>query len=49
MRIALTSALLLLSACQATERDPRGVDHDETLLTVTASGRADATPDEARI
>ena len=38
-----------LAACQPAAPDPRGVDHDETLLTVTASGRADATPDEARI
>lgn len=48
MRIFLFAALLL-SACQPTEPDPRGVDRDETLLTITASGRADATPDEARI
>jgi uncharacterized protein YggE len=45
--------LLLLSiglaACQPAAPDPRGVDHDETLLTVTATGRSDATPDEARI
>lgn len=49
MRIPLSVALLLLSACQPAEPDPRGVDHDETLLTVTATGRADSTPDEARI
>ena len=47
-RLALLPAVLL-AACQPAAPDPRGVDHDETLLTVTASGRADATPDEARI
>ena len=35
--------------CQAKAPDPRGVDRDETLLTVTASGRADTRPDEARL
>lgn len=46
----LTLALLLpLAACQASQPDPRGVDHDETLLTVTATGRADSRPDEARL
>ena len=39
------------SSPPASERraDPRGVDRDETLLTVTASGRADTRPDEARL
>jgi uncharacterized protein len=41
--------LLALAACQPAAPDPRGVDEDETLLTVTATGRADSTPDEARI
>ena len=41
--------LLPLAACQGGPVDPRGVDRDETLLTVTATGRADATPDEARV
>jgi uncharacterized protein YggE len=49
MRRPITVAFLLLAACQQGQPDPRGVDHDETLLTVTASGRADSTPDEARI
>jgi uncharacterized protein len=49
-RLALPLLLMpALAACQPAAPDPRGVDHDETLLTVTASGRADATPDEARI
>lgn len=36
-----------LTACER-EADPRGVDHDEVLLQVVASGRADARPDQAR-
>jgi uncharacterized protein YggE len=38
---------LLLAACQPAAPDPRGVDHDETLLTVSASGRSETRPDEA--
>lgn len=49
MRIQIAALLLTLAACQPSAHDPRGVDHDETLLTVTATGRADTTPDEARI
>ena len=49
MRTYVLLPLLALAACQPAASDPRGVDHDETLLTVTATGRADATPDEARI
>ena len=37
-----------LSACSETPRDPRGVDRDEVLLQVLASGRADTRPDQAR-
>ena len=36
------------SACQETSADPRGVDRDEVLLQVAATGRADTRPDEAR-
>jgi hypothetical protein len=39
----------LLAACQPKPADPRGVERDETLLTVSASGRADTRPDEARL
>jgi uncharacterized protein YggE len=38
-----------LAACQPAAPDPRGVDRDETLLSVNASGRADTRPDEARL
>lgn len=40
---------LALGGCSGAERgDPRGVDRDEVLLQVVATGRADARPDEAR-
>ena len=42
-------AIASLAACQAAAPDPRGVEKDETLLTVSASGRADTRPDEARL
>ena len=49
MRTIALLPMLVLAACQPAAPDPRGVDEDETLLTVTATGRADATPDEARV
>ena len=49
MRILALPVIAALAACQPAASDPRGVDRDETLLTVTASGRADARPDEARL
>ena len=39
---------LTLGACGETAYDPRGVDHEETLLSVSAVGEADTRPDEAR-
>ena len=42
-------ALMTVAACERAPADPRGVGRDETLLTVTASGRADTRPDEARL
>src|SRR3546814_21091834 len=39
--------LLGLAACTPAAPDPRGVDRDETVLTVTGTGRAEATPDQA--
>lgn len=37
----------VLSACGETPYDPRGVDHDETLLSVSATGESEVRPDEA--
>lgn len=48
-RLALLVPPLLLTACQAAAPDPRGVDRDETLLTVSATGRSETRPDEARL
>src|SRR5687768_11600426 len=47
--IALALTVTALAACDRAAPDPRGVGHDETLLTVSATGRADARPDEARL
>ena len=47
--LALLPLLTVLAACDRAPADPRGVDRDETLLTVTATGRADTRPDEARL
>ena len=47
MRSVLILSALALSACSS-EPDPRGVGRDEVLLQVSASGRADTRPDEAR-
>jgi uncharacterized protein len=49
VRIVPTAlAFLALAACQQAA-DPRGVQEDETLLTVVATGRAETRPDEARL
>lgn len=40
--------VLALGACSPSDRDPRGIDRDETLLSVSATGQAEARPDEAR-
>lgn len=47
--LALFLAALSLPACERAAPDGRGVDRDETLLTVSATGRADTRPDEARL
>ena len=47
--IALAVTAAALTACQRAAPDPRGVGHDETLLTVSAMGRTDTRPDEARL
>jgi uncharacterized protein len=46
--ILATPLCLLLIGCGGKAEDPRGVDRDEVLLQVVASGRADTRPDEAR-
>jgi hypothetical protein len=40
--------ILALGACSKAAPDPRGVGRDEVLVQVSASGRADTRPDEAR-
>lgn len=42
------AVMLALTACGQARYDPRGVDHDETLLSVSASGRIDSRPDKAQ-
>lgn len=39
---------LALGACSKAAPDPRGVARDEVLVQISASGRADSRPDEAR-
>lgn len=45
--IAIT-VLPLLAACADKDDDARGVMHDETLLSVSASGESEARPDQAQ-
>lgn len=45
----LTVGTALLAACNNAASDPRGVEKGETFLTVSATGRADTRPDEARL
>lgn len=39
---------LALAGCSKAAPDPRGVARDEVLVQISASGRADSRPDEAR-
>jgi uncharacterized protein YggE len=41
-------AVAALAGCSSPPADPRGVARDEVLLQVSASGRADTRPDQAR-
>jgi uncharacterized protein len=47
-KFAALSGALLLTACGDAPYDPRGVDRDETLLSVSATGEAETRPDQAR-
>ncbi len=52
LRLMLLAPLpLLLAGCGGGDQraDPRGVDHDETLLSVSATGDAESVPDLATI
>lgn len=46
--LAPFAGALLLAGCGDAPYDPRGVDHAETLLSVSATGEAETRPDEAR-
>jgi uncharacterized protein YggE len=46
--VCLLLLSLALAACAKEAADPRGVEPDEVLLQIVASGRADARPDTAR-
>jgi uncharacterized protein YggE len=50
MRTRILALVMLpaLAACSGTQPDPRGVGRDEVLLQVSATGRTDTRPDEAR-
>lgn len=46
--VVALAGLMLLSACNGGDQhNLRGVDHDETLLTVSATGRSETRPDMA--
>ncbi len=47
MFVMLTLSLLLLAGCGRAGHDPRGVDRDEVLLRVSATGDAETRPDLA--
>ncbi len=43
----IAASLAVLAGCTPAPPDPRGVGRGETLLTVSGTGRAEATPDQA--
>lgn len=47
-RFSTVGLALALGACSTAAPDPRGVARDEVLVQISASGRADSRPDEAR-
>jgi hypothetical protein len=46
--LPVLSLAFAFAACSKAAPDPRGVARDEVLVQVSASGRADSRPDEAR-
>jgi uncharacterized protein len=48
VRFLLLAGTIALAGCGDVPYDPRGVDHDETLLSVSATGEAETRPDQAR-
>lgn len=46
--VLLSTALPLLAACTQEDEGTRGVTHEETLLSVSASGEAETVPDQAK-
>ena len=47
-RLIAIGALLALTSCRDAPYDPRGVEADETLLSVSATGQTETRPDEAQ-
>lgn len=48
-RILLVTGLILaLASCSDAPYDPRGVEHEETLLSVSATGQSETRPDQAQ-
>jgi uncharacterized protein len=47
VRAALPFLIAVLAGCGEQPPDPRGVDRDETLLSVSATGEAETRPDRA--
>lgn len=48
LMIGTVAVALLLAGCKPCRPDARGIARDEVLLQVSATGRADTTPDQAR-
>lgn len=46
--VPAAATLLVLGACSDKADDARGVDHGETLLSVSATGHSEARPDKAQ-